>query len=153
MRTRRIYSQPLSCITYNSANYIHHVVHSIPGTYLSYSWKSVPFDRLPPIPLLHPSTSVAILSQRLKSHRWPAAALGAWRPAEDWGPGPASADLTAVCLTRLGALWGSRQGGRVPVAVRILPGRTRKMENLPEGLSLSRDVMWGVPGVEAGPLN
>ena len=41
----------------------------------------------------------------------------------------------------------------MPVAVRILPGRTRKMENLPEGLSLSRDVMWGVPGVEAGPLN
>ena len=46
MKTLRIYSQQLPYITNNSVNYIYHVVHYIPSTYLSYNWKFVPFDYL-----------------------------------------------------------------------------------------------------------
>lgn len=40
-----------------------------------------------------------------------------------------------LCPARLGALLGNPQGGCAPVAVRILHGRDRKTENLPDGLS------------------
>ena len=33
-------------ITYSSVNYIYHVVHYIPSTYLPYNWKFGPFDCL-----------------------------------------------------------------------------------------------------------
>ena len=33
-----------------NVNYSYHVVHYIPSTYLSYNWKLVCFDHLPPIP-------------------------------------------------------------------------------------------------------
>ena len=42
---------------YNSVNYIDHVVHYIPGTYLSYNWKFVPFDHSQPIPSPPPPES------------------------------------------------------------------------------------------------
>lgn len=48
MRTLRIYSQQLSYISHSSVSY-HHVVHYLSSTYLSYYWKFVPFDYLPPI--------------------------------------------------------------------------------------------------------
>ena len=38
MKTVRNYSQQLSCIMYSSVNYIYHVVHYFPSTYLSYNW-------------------------------------------------------------------------------------------------------------------
>ena len=34
MRTLRIYSQQLACITYSSVHYIYRIVHYIPSTYL-----------------------------------------------------------------------------------------------------------------------
>ena len=43
-------SQQLSYIIYNSINYIYHVVHYTPSTYLCYNWKFVPFDHLHPTP-------------------------------------------------------------------------------------------------------
>ena len=33
----------------SSVNYVYHVIHYIPSTYLSYNWKFVPFDCLHPI--------------------------------------------------------------------------------------------------------
>ena len=36
--------------THSSVNCIYYVAHYIPSTYLSYNWKSVPFDNLCPIP-------------------------------------------------------------------------------------------------------
>ena len=43
-RTQDLLSRQLSYIAYSSGNYIYHVVHHIPIAYLSYYWKSVPFD-------------------------------------------------------------------------------------------------------------
>ena len=40
-------------------NYSHHVVHYILRTYLSYNWKFVPFDYLPPTPPSPPATASA----------------------------------------------------------------------------------------------
>ena len=54
MRTLRIQSQYLSCITYSSVHYIYHVVHYVPSTYLCYNWKLhllAPFLQFPPPPL------------------------------------------------------------------------------------------------------
>ena len=39
----------LSSVSYGSISYSHHI-HYIPRTYLSYNWKFVPFDHLPPSP-------------------------------------------------------------------------------------------------------
>ena len=50
MRTQDLLSYQLSYITYSSGNYIYHVVHYIPSTYLSYNWKFVSCDCLYPIP-------------------------------------------------------------------------------------------------------
>ena len=47
IRTLRIYSQQISCITYRHINYICCVEHYLPRTYLSYNWKFVPLLRLP----------------------------------------------------------------------------------------------------------
>ena len=48
MRTLKNDSQQLSYIAYSNVHYIYHVVHYIPGTYLSSDWKCVPFDSLYP---------------------------------------------------------------------------------------------------------
>ena len=56
MRTLRIYSFNNLYIAYSSVNYIYHVAHYIPNTYLSHNWKFVPFDCLhsiPPSPTPH----------------------------------------------------------------------------------------------------
>ena len=37
-------------LTYSNVNYISHVVHYIPGAYLSYKWKFVPSDHRHPAP-------------------------------------------------------------------------------------------------------
>ena len=44
MRTLRVYAQQLSHKMNSSANYIHHVVHYIPSTYLSCNWKFLPLE-------------------------------------------------------------------------------------------------------------
>lgn len=44
MRALRIYSQQLSHKLNSSVNYIHHVVHYTPSTYLPCNWKFLPFD-------------------------------------------------------------------------------------------------------------
>lgn len=52
MRTYRIYSQQLSCITYSNVSYRNYVVHYIPSNYSSCNQKFVSFDHFPPILLL-----------------------------------------------------------------------------------------------------
>ena len=49
MRNLRIYYLNNFHIQHTSVNYVSHVVHFIPSTYLSYNWKFVPFDSLHPI--------------------------------------------------------------------------------------------------------
>ena len=50
-------SEHLSKMHYSIVNYSHHVVHYILRTYLSYNWKLVPFDYLPPTPPSPPATA------------------------------------------------------------------------------------------------
>ena len=50
LRTLGTCSLKFSCVSYSSVNYSCHVVRHIPSTYLSYNWKFLPFDHLPPGP-------------------------------------------------------------------------------------------------------
>ena len=43
MRTQDFVSSQFSYISYSSINYIYHVVHYIPGIYLSYTEQFIPF--------------------------------------------------------------------------------------------------------------
>lgn len=60
----KIYFQQLSCITYRCVNYVQNA-HCISSSYLSYTWKFVPFNCLHPLP--SPATHPALATTNLTS--------------------------------------------------------------------------------------
>lgn len=67
MRTYRICSQQLSCITYSNVSYRNYVVHYIPSNYSSCNRKFVSFDHFPPIspPCTLPLVTMSLISLSL----------------------------------------------------------------------------------------
>ena len=58
----RFFTTEPHLIFYISVNYSHHVVDQTPSAYLSFNWKFVPFDRLPPALLPQPLVTLSLTS-------------------------------------------------------------------------------------------